>query len=67
MRSKSFRAYRHVYGKQCLNYCFLKYINPLVLVVARGVIEPPTHEISVRFKLFSLTTNGLYKLLLTLE
>ncbi len=36
-------------------------------VVARGGIEPPTHGFSVRFKLFSLTTTGLYQLLLTVE
>ena len=41
--------------------------KPLVLLVARGGIEPPTHGFSVRFKLFSLTTTGLYQLLLTVE
>ena len=37
----------HLYGHQGLNYCFLKSRNPLVLLVARGGIEPPTHGFSV--------------------
>ena len=35
--------------------------------MARGGIEPPTHGFSVRFKLFTLTTTGLYQLLLIVE
>ena len=39
-------------GHQGLNYCFLKSSNSLVLLVARGGIETPTHGFSVRFKVF---------------
>ena len=47
-KGKGFRNDGHLYGHQGLNYCFIKYANPLVLLVARGGIEPPTHGFSVR-------------------
>ena len=46
----STERWSHIYTPQGLNYCFLKSPNPIVLLVARGGIEPPTHGFSVRFK-----------------
>ena len=50
--------------KKCPFEYYLLYIAIInYYAVARGGIEPPTHGFSVRFKLFSLTTAGLYQLL----
>ena len=39
----------------------------LQIVVARGGVEPPTYEFSVRFKLLLLNYIGEYELLLAVE